>query len=690
MKAAMSGKEKVGAFGKEGSPTGESEIIQQKTGRWQAHKGAFWSRLGERGGKAIFNAATSGLTGGRAKDWQWSPEAMESQSGNVSEEVLEDIARRLNKGESKEHIMQSWDAGRYGVAPKSKALGGIVEGGPGQGVPTILHGGELVIPRGNVQSLKGINSGVVDILAGTDGQLQALEADINNYWMESKRARQDPQSDFMKFKLEVIGEHLPNTLSAVGGWYKGLGNTANTIANQTKGFGAGWTAAGLAAYNKYGVEPMTPEEIEKSKEDDDALDPNAIEAGWIPKSDKLKRVEALIAAYTGPPSAKFATPQGLDGGVNIYGPGRTGIDSGPPVTWGGKPIKEYTAEEAAAAVKSGALIPEGGLNNRPEATDMDRLEYAIQQQQRTGTGGYYGEDDSGDRTDAQRKKDFQADLDNRARVKAKEIEDARMADSLQKAREAIYGPEGGIDPETGEFVHGGLIDPETGRMKTLEQVGMNQATFAMTKFEAPAPKTEAIYDEEKKEYVRPSGEIMELAKRMAAQLNYIASFQQKIDDAAAIKRNIVANRLPGESTEAHYRRERAQGDIVEDLRRDRSRAEEMHTRMINQSVQDRLPYSLQEFQTRFPDEFPETDKGYGTGSYAAGGIVPGDIGEPQIVMAHGGETVSPAGMSGGRRGHTSNRTMNISINNASSVRDILRDLNDMESMDDASFFNSVT
>jgi hypothetical protein len=106
--------------------------------------------------------------------------------------------------------------------------------------------------------------------------------------------------------------------------------------------------------------------------------------------------------------------------------------------------------------------------------------------------------------------------------------------------------------------------------------------------------------------------------------------------------------------------------------------------MMNQSVQDRLPYSLQEFQTRFPDDFPQADKGY-----AAGGIVPGDIGEPQIVMAHGGEQISPVGMSGGRRGHTSNRVMNISINNASSVRDILRDLNDMESMDDASFFNSV-
>ena len=223
--------------------------------------------------------------------------------------------------------------------PKQQ-LGGFIHGGPGEGVPTMLHGGEIVIPRSNVQSLKGISSGVLDILAGTDGQLQALEADVNNYWMEAKRDRQDPQSDFMKFKLEVIGEDLPNTLLGVNSFYRNIGDMTRSIAAQTQGFGAGWTAAGLAAFNLYGVGPWDP----NKDPDDDAVDPNRINTdGWNPldkKSDKEKRVDALIAAYTGPPSAKYATPAGLDGGVNIYGPGRTSIFWWPCGNLGWRHIQE--------------------------------------------------------------------------------------------------------------------------------------------------------------------------------------------------------------------------------------------------------------------------------------------------------------------------------------------------------------
>jgi len=77
-------------------------------------------------------------------------------------------------------------------------------------------------------------------------------------------------------------------------------------------------------------------------------------------------------------------------------------------------------------------------------------------------------------------------------------------------------------------------------------------------------------------------------------------------------------------------------------------------------------------------------------SFDAGGIVPGDIGESQLIMAQGGEQISPIGMSkGGGGSNTSNKTMYININTKSSVGDILRDLNDLDNMEDASFFNSV-
>ena len=270
---------------------------------------------------------------------------------------------------------------------------------------------------------------------------------------------------------------------------------------------------------------------------------------------------------------------------------------------------------------------------------MDRLVHDIQEQQKTGTGGYYGHEEGDVRTDDQRAKDFQADMAYRARVRAQEVEDARIADSLKKAREAIYGPEGGINA-AGEFIHGGLLDrtndSEAMRLKTFDEVDLTEQQRAdlaaegkydflqvgTTTIKAPAPKTEAIYDEEKKEYVRPSGEIMELAKRMVAQEKRIAAYQPLI--TAAWK---WAN-AGGEGGPNQKQR----GFKAQTLIAERSRAEEALTRMMNQSVQDRLPYSLQEFQTRFPDDFPDSEKGY-----AAGGIVPGNIGEPQMVVAHGGE-----------------------------------------------------
>jgi len=77
-------------------------------------------------------------------------------------------------------------------------------------------------------------------------------------------------------------------------------------------------------------------------------------------------------------------------------------------------------------------------------------------------------------------------------------------------------------------------------------------------------------------------------------------------------------------------------------------------------------------------------------NFDAGGIVPGDIGEPQLIMAQGGEQISPIGMpKNGGGGNTSNRVLNISIQTKSSVKDILIDLANLKALDNASLFNSV-
>ena len=747
LKAAMSGKEQAGTLGPEG-PTGKNEILQQKTGRWQINKGAWWTRLGERGGKSVFNAATAGLTGGRAKDWQWSPEELESQSGDVSEDVLAEISRLRTRrdsgglGQTAANVREMGERGAFGTAPQSKALGGIVRGGPGQGVPTMLHGGELVIPRSNVGSLMGIRGGVAGVLTETNGQLQALEADINNYWMESKRDRQNPQSDFNKFDTEVLGGALPDTLNIVGGWYKGIGNTARNIANQTKGFGAGWTAAGIAAFKKYGVKPFDPKTDKEDEPRSGGGDGDGSGGGvgflgdtdhWAnaAKAAEIKYNTPAVNVDTerkteeerfggGPITADLA--KGFNGVTDwnplgasvIDNPDRVGVTAAErreeweavmnsfdenafAITSRSAPniqsanyqggalegvwdVVEASNQTAKQKQEMYEIIMSSGASDEnatlARQTAMEKLATNIHSAQRIGGSGYYGDDDAGDqagsvgfRTNVQVQADFEAAAATR-KLQLQKLEQQRLATSLQLANETIYGPEGGVS-STGEFIHGGLLhrpdddSQQAVQMRTLEHIeGLTEgqradlAAAGITSITAPAPTAGP----------RPDAETMALAGMMIKQQERIDAYEPLIKAAWAL-----ANAgLEGGNTGIR------RGTEAQRLIKERSQQEERLTRMHNQMGQDRLPYSLQEFQTRFPDEF------------AAGGIVPGDIGEPQMVMAHGGETVSPIGMTGGRQGHTSNRVMNISINNASSVRDILRDLNDMESMDDASFFNSVS
>ena len=59
------------------------------------------------------------------------------------------------------------------------------------------------------------------------------------------------------------------------------------------------------------------------------------------------------------------------------------------------------------------------------------------------------------------------------------------------------------------------------------------------------------------------------------------------------------------------------------------------------------------------------------------------------IRAHGGERIMPNSRPGGVNRATSNRTMNVTINARGGVSEILGELERFESMDDASFFNSV-
>ncbi len=56
------------------------------------------------------------------------------------------------------------------------------------------------------------------------------------------------------------------------------------------------------------------------------------------------------------------------------------------------------------------------------------------------------------------------------------------------------------------------------------------------------------------------------------------------------------------------------------------------------------------------------------GSFASGGIVPGPIGQAQLAVVHGGETITPAGRTGG------GMTVNITVNGSVTSRDFRREV----------------
>ena len=81
--------------------------------------------------------------------------------------------------------------------------------------------------------------------------------------------------------------------------------------------------------------------------------------------------------------------------------------------------------------------------------------------------------------------------------------------------------------------------------------------------------------------------------------------------------------------------------------------------------------------------------GPGGRGFYAGGIVPGRMGAPRLIQAHGGERIMPNSSPGSSRAATSNRVMNVTVNARGGLADVLGELQRFEDMDEASFFNSV-
>ena len=66
---------------------------------------------------------------------------------------------------------------------------------------------------------------------------------------------------------------------------------------------------------------------------------------------------------------QYATPQGYQGGVNVFGPGRTSASSGPAVTWR-SPGSSYAGATGSGTYIEGVTPPEGGFRRSADPIEL--------------------------------------------------------------------------------------------------------------------------------------------------------------------------------------------------------------------------------------------------------------------------------------------------------------------------------
>ena len=100
-------------------------------------------------------------------------------------------------------------------------LGGRVPGGPGEGVPTLLHGGEEIIPRGTVQAMEAANGSV---MGGFFGGMQSLLGrnveEIGNFVNAWKQEETGAGGTLGRWEDDVLKRTMPDTWDIFTSFYR--------------------------------------------------------------------------------------------------------------------------------------------------------------------------------------------------------------------------------------------------------------------------------------------------------------------------------------------------------------------------------------------------------------------------------------------------------------------------------------
>jgi len=139
------------------------------------------------------------------------------------------------KNMSDEMMMEYLNSGETNVPDflkNRRQLGGSVPGGPGQGVPAMLHGGEEVIPRDVVQAMEAAQGGVLGGFFGTMGEQIAEQAQrINSYVQEFKTQEGGAGGTIATFDSTVLEGDLPAIWTGIDDYLSGIGSQAKDAAN---------------------------------------------------------------------------------------------------------------------------------------------------------------------------------------------------------------------------------------------------------------------------------------------------------------------------------------------------------------------------------------------------------------------------------------------------------------------------
>jgi len=530
-------------------------------------------------------------------------------------------------------------------------LGGVVPGGPGQGVNTTLHGGELVIPRSTVASMESAKGNVLGGFFGNLGQLIAEEASaINSFVQDFKQKEMGAGGTLNRWEKSTLEGSVPRTWDYLAGMYGHMSDEAADQAANAKS--ALDSMGGLKLPNIGDIS------IPEIKIPDISICLDRL-------GNCLNQSFGIISrqAQTAVSAIQEQTTRGVDLNVVLPEmPSRIDISAGSNV--------------GVAAASFGNAV--GGLFSSAESgisSTEQRIRSAASNVANIIRSAGVSFNDSW----ASRLSPVAAQFGGI--VKQAGIFLARRSQIRPDVRLAMAG--GGVG---GGGV--GPFDPCAGL--STEDCAQQMATGAVEqepqREPTPQKDVQALVEEyENRQEMNRSGAMEAedydlrnvLGKGTAGQLAYDKAIKDHQEKVLEEKRRSAIISMTGTLW--------ADDDDDDD---DNYRGGSNDTSGGSSEPPERSEPAESSYDSGSVSLSDEEEWGW-EDDYYSGGIVKGRTGQRRLVRAHGGERILPNSAPGGGARLSSRRTMNITINSRASVTEILGDLERLEAMDEASFFNST-